>query len=71
MFRALSHSFHHSPQRPLYRSIFLVHSKMRAVRFHVAGGPLLIEDNVPVPVPGDDEVLIKVQVAGVNFIDTV
>jgi NADPH:quinone reductase len=43
---------------------------MRAVRVHAYGGPeqLLIED-VPVPEPKADEVLIKVAVAGVNYAD--
>jgi NADPH2:quinone reductase len=44
---------------------------MRAVRVKEFGGPenLLIEE-VPLPVPGDGEVLVKVEAAGVNPIDT-
>jgi NADPH:quinone reductase-like Zn-dependent oxidoreductase len=44
---------------------------MKAVRIHSFGSPdvLSIED-VPIPTPGADEVLIKVQAASVNPIDT-
>jgi NADPH2:quinone reductase len=43
---------------------------VQAIRIHQVGGPdvLRVED-VPVPVPGPGEVLIKVEAAGVNFID--
>ncbi|KIX00390.1 uncharacterized protein Z518_10529 [Rhinocladiella mackenziei CBS 650.93] len=45
---------------------------MKAVRFHATGDSsvLHLEDNVPVPAPADDEVLIKLDYAGVNFVDT-
>jgi NADPH:quinone reductase len=44
---------------------------MHAIRVHSTGGPevLAFEDNVPTPQPGTGEVLIKVSVAGVNFVD--
>lgn len=45
---------------------------MRAIRIDEFGGPevmSLVEDQ-PVPQPGDDEVLIKVDRIGVNFADT-
>lgn len=43
---------------------------MRAVRVHAPGGTdaLQVED-VPVPTPGNGEVLVSVEYAGVNFID--
>jgi len=44
---------------------------MRAIRVHSTGGPevLAYEADVPTPQPGAGEVLIKVSVAGVNFVD--
>ena len=44
---------------------------MKAVRFHRFGGPevLVYEEEVPRPIPGDGQVLIKVAGAGVNFAD--
>ncbi|HSW13234.1 MAG TPA: NAD(P)H-quinone oxidoreductase [Solimonas sp.] len=42
-------------------------ASMRAVSFAAPGGPeVLVPDTVPLPVPGPDEVLIRVQAAGVN-----
>jgi len=43
---------------------------MKAIRVHTLGGPeaLRLED-VPQPAPGPGEVLVKVEAAGVNFID--
>jgi NADPH2:quinone reductase len=43
---------------------------MKAIRVHATGGPesLRLED-VPAPEPGPGELLIKVDAAGVNFID--
>ena len=43
---------------------------MRAIRVHAFGGPeaLRLED-VPVPTPGPGQVLIRVEAAGINFID--
>ena len=44
---------------------------MKAVRIHQFGGPevLMLEDNLPIPVPGPGQVLIKVAVVGVNYSD--
>lgn len=43
---------------------------MKAVRFHKTGGPeVLVHEEVPVPTLADDEVLIRVEAAGVNFAD--
>ncbi len=43
---------------------------MKAIRVHATGGPeaLCLED-VPQPVPGRGEVLVQIEVVGVNFID--
>ncbi|HEU5040741.1 MAG TPA: quinone oxidoreductase [Gemmatimonadales bacterium] len=43
---------------------------MRAIRVHAAGGPdeLRLED-LPVPTPGPGQVLIRVEAAGVNYVD--
>ena len=45
---------------------------MRAIRIGEWGGPEVLEltDDAPVPEPADDEVLIRVARAGVNFADT-
>jgi NADPH2:quinone reductase len=44
---------------------------MKAIRVHTPGGPeaLRLED-VPVPEPGPGQVLLRLEAAGVNFIDT-
>jgi len=43
---------------------------MKAARVHECGGPeAFVIDNVPDPIPGAGEVLVRVEVAGVNFID--
>lgn len=43
---------------------------MKAVRFHKTGGPeTLVYEEVPDPTLADDEVLIRVEAAGVNFAD--
>ncbi len=43
---------------------------MKAVRVHETGGPdRLIYEEVPVPVPGPGEALVKIQAIGLNFID--
>lgn len=45
-------------------------STMRAVRYHEFGGAdVLVVEEVPRPVPGQDEVLVRVHAAGVNPID--
>ena len=44
---------------------------MRAVRFSTAGGPEVLEvADVASPTPGPGEVLVDVEYAGINFIDT-
>jgi NADPH:quinone reductase-like Zn-dependent oxidoreductase len=44
--------------------------EMKAIRIHSYGGPEVLKfENVPRPVPNDDEVLIKVFAAGVNPVD--
>ena len=44
---------------------------MRAIRIHEFGGPDVLKDEeAPQPVPGADEVLIKVHASGVNPVDT-
>jgi len=43
---------------------------MKAVRFHKTGGPeVLVHEDVPDPSPGDGEILIRVEAAGMNFAD--
>jgi NADPH2:quinone reductase len=44
---------------------------MRAIRVHETGGPeVLREEAIPVPTPGPGDALVRVEFAGVNFIDT-
>ncbi len=46
-------------------------SGMRAVRFHRTGGPeALVLDDVPRPEPGPGQIRVRVDHAGVNFVDT-
>lgn len=43
---------------------------MRAIQIERYGGPeVLLRNEVPVPAPGPGEVLVRVSVAGVNFMD--
>lgn len=43
---------------------------MRAIRVHQYGGPeALVIDDVPVPVPGPKQALVRLKASGVNFID--
>ena len=43
---------------------------MKAIRVHTQGGPEALRyEDVPQPAPGPGEVLVKVEAAGVNFID--
>lgn len=44
---------------------------MKAVRVHATGGPgAMVVDEVPDPVPGPGEVLVRLAAAGVNYVDT-
>ena len=44
---------------------------MRAIRIHETGGPeVLVADDVPVPEPGKEQVRVRLEAAGLNFIDT-
>lgn len=44
---------------------------MQAIRIHETGGPEKLRvDEVPLPAPGAGEVRLRVEAAGVNFIDT-
>lgn len=44
---------------------------MKAVRFHEFGGPETLRfEDVPEPVPGRGEILVRLAACGVNFIDT-
>jgi NADPH2:quinone reductase len=43
---------------------------VKAVRVHATGGPEVLQlEEIPTPSPGPGEVLIRVEAAGVNFID--
>jgi NADPH2:quinone reductase len=43
---------------------------MKAIRIHSHGGPeVLRQEDVPVPVPGPGQALIRIEAAGVNFVD--
>ncbi|HEY0757921.1 MAG TPA: NADPH:quinone oxidoreductase family protein [Acidisarcina sp.] len=43
---------------------------MKTVRFHRTGGPeVLVFEDVPEPIPGRSDVLIRVEAAGMNFAD--
>ena len=43
---------------------------MKAVRVHAPGGPEALRyEDVPEPAPKPGEVLVKVEAAGVNYID--
>ena len=43
---------------------------MKAIRIHAQGGPeVLRHEDVPVPVAGPGQVLVRIEAAGVNFID--
>jgi len=43
---------------------------MKAIRVHAPGGPEVLRlEDVPQPVPGPGQVLVKIEAVGVNFID--
>ena len=43
---------------------------MKAIRVHATGGPEVLRlEEVPVPVPGAGQIVIRVEAAGVNFVD--
>lgn len=43
---------------------------MKAIRVSATGGPEVLQSqSIPVPAPGNGEVLVKLEAAGVNFID--
>src|SRR5579862_1376544 len=43
---------------------------MRVIRISKFGGPEVLHlDSIPVPTPGEDELLVKVAAAGVNPVD--
>jgi NADPH:quinone reductase len=44
---------------------------MKAIRVHQVGGPeTLVYEDVPLPEPGPGQALVKIEAAGVNYIDT-
>ena len=45
---------------------------MTAIRHHKNGGPevLQLDTDVPVPQPGPKQLLVRVSVAGLNYVDT-
>src|SRR5262249_61029559 len=52
------------PSRPLRGS------PMRAIRVHEFGGPEAMRlEELPTPKPGDGQALVRLEAAGVNFID--
>ena len=43
---------------------------MKAIRVHVPGGPEVLQyEDVPEPVPQAGEAIVKIDAAGVNYID--
>jgi NADPH:quinone reductase-like Zn-dependent oxidoreductase len=44
---------------------------MKAIRVHTFGGPEVLQyEDIPEPAPKSGEAVIKIDAAGVNFIDT-
>src|SRR4051812_12782082 len=44
--------------------------KMKAIRIHGFGGPEVLQlDDVPIPQPGEDELLVRIRAASVNPVD--
>ncbi|VDI02846.1 NADPH2:quinone reductase [Mytilus galloprovincialis] len=54
------------------KSSRLIRNIMKAVRVAQFGGPevLKVEENVPIPKPQDNQILVKVYAAGINPVDT-
>lgn len=73
--RGLAQQFRSSPTTilPTFRAMSTstsVPSSMKAVRFHKTGGPeVIVFEDIDTPKPKPEELLIKVEWAGVNFID--
>jgi NADPH:quinone reductase-like Zn-dependent oxidoreductase len=43
---------------------------MKAIRIHGFGGPEVLQlDDVPIPQPGEDELLVRIRAASVNPVD--
>ncbi|KAK1924668.1 hypothetical protein DB88DRAFT_486367 [Papiliotrema laurentii] len=66
------HIHHHNYNYNYSRAMSSVQipKTQKAIRVHKNGGPEVnVLDEIPVPTPGDNEVLIKVEWTGVNFID--
>ncbi|HKV08829.1 MAG TPA: quinone oxidoreductase, partial [Thermoanaerobaculia bacterium] len=43
---------------------------MKAIRVHTPGGPEALQfDEIPDPTPKDGEAVVRVEAAGLNFID--
>lgn len=67
------HTVAHSPDEAAREEAIRAHlpRTMRAARLHAYGGlsALSIEDEVPIELPGADEVLVQVQAAGINPLD--
>jgi NADPH2:quinone reductase len=44
---------------------------MKAIRVHQTGGPeVMVLEEIPTPIPGEGQVLVRLEAIGVNFIDT-
>ena len=44
---------------------------MKAIRVHLTGGPEVLRlEDLPVPEPGPGQLLVRIEAAGVNFVDT-
>jgi NADPH2:quinone reductase len=49
----------------------LIDGGVKAIRIHAQGGPdKLVYEEVPVPAPAEGEIRLRVEAAGLNFIDT-
>jgi NADPH2:quinone reductase len=69
--RQLQPNFLSNANRLPYSTMTSIPETMKALQIHSQGGlDVLAMHDVPVPKPKKDEVLIKVEYAGVNYIDT-